>query len=101
MSATSPSKVPWVRFKNGREDLVLPAEFEHVLGADGDPQQKKCQRLQLPLRLAWAITVHKCQGMTLDLVEVMGLSQVRDTSTTGNTRTTGTTTTIGSCVKTT
>ena len=72
-------KVPWVRFKNGREDLVLPAEFEHVLGADGDPQQKKCQRLQLPLRLAWAITVHKCQGMTLDLVEVMGLSQVRDT----------------------
>ena len=72
------SKVPWVRFKNGREDLVLPAEFEHVLGADGDPQQKKCQRLQLPLRLAWAITVHKCQGMTLDLVEVMGLSEVRN-----------------------
>jgi ATP-dependent DNA helicase PIF1 len=82
------SDYPIVELKNGRVITILPETWEL---RDGD--KKRASLTQLPLRLAWAITVHKSQGMTLDaaridlrraFVEGMGyvaLSRVRSLST--------------------
>lgn len=52
---------PIVEFTNGREVTMQPDTWEL---RDGD--KKRASITQIPLRLAWAITIHKSQGMTLD-----------------------------------
>lgn len=52
---------PIVRTANGREIDVEPDTWEMR-----DGERKVASLTQLPLRLAWAITIHKSQGMTLD-----------------------------------
>ncbi|MDN5819568.1 MAG: PIF1 family DEAD/DEAH box helicase [bacterium] len=76
---------PIVEFRSGKVVTMQPDGWEL---RDGD--KKRASISQIPLRLAWAITVHKSQGMTLDsaridlrkaFVEGMGyvaLSRVRD-----------------------
>ena len=56
---------PVVKLMDGREIVVEPDTWEL---RDGDV--KRASLAQIPLRLAWAITVHKSQGMTLDAAKI-------------------------------
>jgi ATP-dependent DNA helicase PIF1 len=56
---------PVVRLLNGREIYVEPHTWS--LSEDG---RIRAEISQLPLRLAWAITIHKSQGMSLDAAEI-------------------------------
>jgi ATP-dependent exoDNAse (exonuclease V) alpha subunit len=57
----SGTEYPIVEFKSGKVVTMMPDTWEL---RDGD--KKRASISQIPLRLAWAITVHKSQGMTLD-----------------------------------
>ncbi len=59
------TEYPVVEFKNGRVVTMSPDTWEL---RDGD--KKRASITQIPLRLAWAITVHKSQGMTLDAARI-------------------------------
>lgn len=56
---------PVVELHTGRKIVVEPDTWEL---RDGDV--KRASLAQIPLRLAWAITVHKSQGMTLDAAKI-------------------------------
>jgi hypothetical protein len=56
---------PIVELRSGRTILLSPETWELR-----DGTKKRASISQLPLRLAWAITVHKSQGMTLDAARI-------------------------------
>ncbi|MEK7624125.1 MAG: AAA family ATPase [Patescibacteria group bacterium] len=64
------SGYPIVRTRNGRRVSVKPMDWTIE-----EDNKARAKITQLPLRLAWAITVHKSQGMSLEAA-VMDLSAV-------------------------
>lgn len=60
----APDGLPLVEF-NGQVEKVEPATWK--IERDGEVL---ASRTQIPLKLAWAMTIHKSQGQTIDKLEV-------------------------------
>ena len=59
-------KLPIVKLSSGH---IIKVEFEDW-SVENDKGKVQAKISQIPLKLAWAITIHKSQGMTLDAAQI-------------------------------
>jgi ATP-dependent DNA helicase PIF1 len=64
-------KYPIVEFDNGRSLTITPYNWElQEYNSEIQESEVKARVRQIPLGLAWAITIHKSQGMTIPYVSI-------------------------------
>jgi ATP-dependent DNA helicase PIF1 len=63
---------PVVQFTNGIRETITAVATSSLVASktQDDPSPKVVCRTQIPLALAWTLTIHKSQGMTLEYLEV-------------------------------
>jgi len=73
-AAGEPLTFPIVQFVGGAKEIITPETWD-IKRPGSRVGDSVASRIQVPLMLAWALSVHKCQGMTLTRVD-MNLEKV-------------------------